>query len=715
MVAGASARVEAQRSLISAEEYERLARDARTRAVSFEIAATSEEAVGRELTALTELGWTVLADRRWGRRSNIDLLLVGPAGVFIADVKHWASLEVINNSIFRSGECCDDELEKNLRLSDDVADALRELEITPSSVRPVLVFHGRELEHTVQGVKLIGTSEAPRWLARQHHRFDDETVAAVTAVLEERFPPHHTEETLTEPAVVAPRRIVIPRRKRARPEAAQTTPEESHPATTSTPTEPTLFDVDSLADALLQSALAGPIEDWMTFLHPDQLKLVSVRHKGPARVRGAAGTGKTVVGLHRAAHLARTADSPIHFVTFVRTLPVVLRNLATRLTPDHAERIRFTGLHALAKRVLTEANVPHALDTGRTADAFARAWSNVGRGSILEALDKRPAYWQEEIDHVIKGRGITDFADYAALSRTGRRTRLARSHREVMWDLYAAYANNLSAARTHDFNDWLIMATDLIREEKVSVPCGGVIVDEVQDLTLVGLAFLHALAGDGPDRLLIIGDGQQSIYPGGFTLTEAGIDIRGRSTVLEVNYRNTTEILAAATRVISGDPFEDMDGVSEAGTRAIDVRRRGSAPLFESFPTHAALDSGVLTRLAHLRDTGSRPGDCAVLCLTLREVGRFRDLLRARGIPAETLSDYAGKTNEHVKVGTIKRAKGLEFAHVLLPVDTESDPPQWSGEGEDAYLERVERHRREIFVAMTRARDTLWAGRVLPV
>ena len=116
MVAGASARTEAQRSLLSAEEYERLAEDARRRAQSFAIAAASEEAVGRELNALTELGWHVLPDRRWGRRSNIDFLLVGPAGVFVADVKHWASLEIRNGSIFRGEECCDDELEKNIRL-----------------------------------------------------------------------------------------------------------------------------------------------------------------------------------------------------------------------------------------------------------------------------------------------------------------------------------------------------------------------------------------------------------------------------------------------------------------------------------------------------------------------------------------------------------------------------------------------------------------------
>ena len=124
------------------------------------------------------------------------------------------------------------------------------------------------------------------------------------------------------------------------------------------------------------------------------------------------------------------------------------------------------------------------------------------------------------------------------------------------------------------------------------------------------------------------------------------------------------------------------------------------------------MTAGVLDQLAALKNADARPGDCAVLCLTLTEVQRFRDLLCRNGIPAVTLTEYAGVTSDEVKVGTIKRAKGLEFGHVLLPFDTEGSPSRWTGEGDDAYTERVQRHRREVFVAMTRARDTLWAGHV---
>ena len=221
-------------------------------------------------------------------------------------------------------------------------------------------------------------------------------------------------------------------------------------------------DVEQLAQSILEAALEEPIESWMTFLHPDQLRLVTTSWSGPARVRGSAGTGKTVVGLHRAAHLAERLPDPVLFVTFVKTLPVVLGQLALRLSPSAAERIEFTGLHALAIRLLNEADVPVRLNGKRVDNAFAGAWASVGRHSVLTRLDERWGYWKEEIDYVIKGRGLTDFDEYADLARVGRRTPMRAEHREAMWALYDEYERRLRVMGAHDFNDVLILARDAI-------------------------------------------------------------------------------------------------------------------------------------------------------------------------------------------------------------------------------------------------------------
>lgn len=685
--AGKSAEAEAQHALFEADKYERLARENRSKARRYRAGAEGERRLGSHLEHLTELGWRVLADRRWGRRANVDFLLVGPAGVVVADAKNWAEPRLEGGSLFRGDECVDDELEKNLRLADEVAEAVAELGIAPASVMAVMVFDRHRLDHELQGVHLVGAAAVAAWLCRRPRRFDGETIAAVTECLEEAFPAHDGQR----------RSSAVRPKVKATPRVAEPTTEQV-----------SLIDVEDLTDALVEAALAGPIEEWMTFLHPSQRRLVTASFRGPARVRGSAGTGKTVVGLHRAAHLAaRSSGGTIYFVTFVRTLPQVLRSLATRLAPSAIERIQFTGLHRLARVTLDRAGMSAPLDLKRVETAFALAWLKCGRGSVLENVDSRPSYWKEEIDYVIKGRGLTEFGDYAGLQRTGRGNPMQRPHREAMWDLYIAYEEHLESAGSCDFNDWLIQARDLVRDGVVDLECSGVIVDEVQDLTMVGLQFLREVAGEGANRLMVIGDGQQSVYPGGFSLADAGVDVRGRATVLEVNYRNTAQIIEAARRVVGDDEFEDLDEGTQSGDRQIVASRQGDAPVVVDAPVGR---ESVLRTVEHLRSlsaAGTNLGNVAVLTMSAKDAERYEAALGRAGIEAQSLLDYDGVTSARVKVGTVKRAKGLEFAHVLLP-ELVSTPRQWDGESDESFEERARRHRRETYVAMTRARDGLW-------
>jgi superfamily I DNA/RNA helicase len=472
-----------------------------------------------------------------------------------------------------------------------------------------------------------------------------------------------------------------------------------------------LFDVQELTDALLQAALAGPIESWMTFLDPDQLKLVSSNWSGPARVRGPAGTGKTVVGLHRAVFLAERAPARVLFVSFVRTLPVVLGALCERMSPVARTNIDFTGLHQLAIRLIHEAGVHTQVDGHRVNKAFAEAWLAAGRDSVLTKLDDRKSYWQEEIDCVIKGRGLTDFKDYAELARVGRRTPMRLEHRVAMWDLYIDYERRLHELGVHDFNDVLIMARELVDSGEVTPGYGSVVVDEVQDLNLVGLQLLHAIAGDGPNGFLIIGDGQQSVYPGGFNLAEAGISVAGRAAVLRSNYRNASEILTVASQVVEADPYDDLDGAVTDGRREMDVRRSGGTALVVRAQDQRSLHAALVTQILDTRALlDVALGDMAVLVYTNDELERCHRVLDRAGIPAVDLKDYDGVSSDRLKVGTFKRAKGLEFKYVLLPGLHDGPIKLWSGESDEAYRERAERMRRELYVGMTRARDGLWLG-----
>lgn len=688
MGAGDSARYEAQQSLLDAEELERLAAQKRQLALNYEKGARGEEAVSSRLAALGSLGWRVLPDRRWGRSANIDFLLVGPGGVAVVDAKNWHSLRINDGQVFRGDDPADDEIEKLRDLVSAVAERLGDTGITAQAISAALVFAGRKLREQVKGVHLLGEWDVAAWATNLGTRLSRAQVDFIADRLAVEFPAYE-----------------LPNRARRR----QPAPHLPLPLDSATTAE-AFFDLDELADALCQNALQGPIEEWMTFLHPDQNRLVRTSWGGPARVRGGAGTGKTVVGLHRAAYLATRQGRRVLFVSFVRTLPLVQRSLCSRLAPDALDRIEFTGLHRLAATILDDAGIRLRLDTKKVDNAWARAWLAAGKHTVLATVDDRPGYWKEEVDYVIKGRAIRNPAEYLALARVGRKTPMRVEQREAMWCLYVEYEEWLRHLGVHDFNDMLIQATLAVREGLSVQPYDSIIVDEVQDLNLVGLQLLREIAGDGADSLLLIGDGQQAIYPGGFTLAEAGITVTGRASVLRTNYRNTREIVAFAQSVVASDSFDDLEGTSESGKQPLEARRSGMPPQVQRHSSAARLSEALVNALRVEVAAGNSLGDMAVLVETRRELEQVMKTLGTHGFDAVNLADYDGQTANRLRVGTFKRAKGLEFKRVFMPGLREEPPQQWHGESDDAYTERVERRRREVFVGMTRARDQLWVG-----
>jgi superfamily I DNA/RNA helicase len=346
--------------------------------------------------------------------------------------------------------------------------------------------------------------------------------------------------------------------------------------------------------------------------------------------------------------------------------------------------------------------------------AFNAAWTITAQGGSLLATCGLPKdYFREEIEWVIRGRGCRQFTDYLQLKRSGRGTPLGEKLRAEVWALYDEYRHQLQKRRTHDFSALIEYALREVRERGRPTEYAAVIVDEAQDLTEMGMKLVYELAGrDRADCLLILGDGQQSIYPGGFSLGSIGIDVRGRSTVLTTNYRNTAEILAAAMEIVEGRPYDDLEAGLSGGPRDVSVLRRGTVPERRAF---GSIDDHDLALGEAILASAGRPdislGDIAVLVPTKNLVVRYAELLRGLGLNTQLLEDYQGVPNSLVKVGTFKRSKGLEFKQVLLPrlelVDLDSvDSNDPSG------VEEHDLMRRSVFVAMTRARDRVWLGGV---
>ncbi|MCI2237070.1 NERD domain-containing protein [Paenibacillus sp. TRM 82003] len=694
VTAGASQDVEARRARALAEEYLRLAAQQQRIVRRHEAGGAGERKIGALLQPMSSSGWTLLADRRWPgtRAANVDLLHVGPGGVLVVDVKNWREVHVEDGRLCRGQEDAHDDVDKVLRIAELAEQTVAEVGLAPLEVVPVLVFVGKAFGPLTLGrITVMGEKHLVPWINRRGERLDAEKLPEVLAVLERDFPPHEDAGPVeVSPVVVPP---VLPL------QAVEEHPEQQ-----------ALFSAQELEASLLDGALAAPIEDWMAFLHPSQAKLVRQSRNGPARVRGPAGTGKTVIGLHRAAYLAGTRPGRLLYVSFVRTLPTVLAATFARLAPQHVERVEFRGLHSWARRFLTERGVRHRVDLKAADTCFWRSWASVGRYSALAEVPVPVQYWKEEIASVIKGRGLTDFSEYADLTRVGRSTPLNRAQREAVWQLHAHYCELLRSRELHDAADLLLLALAEVLRRPLDEPYVAVVVDEVQDLSRVGVQLLHALGGDGPDGLLLIGDGQQAVYPGGFTLSEAGINVRGRSTVLETNYRNASRILEAAVAVVASDAFGDLDDSLEAGARRMEVARDGGVTVRVDAPDARSLEMALVQAVTDLAASGAGLGDCALLTATTADASRYAGVLRRAGVPLVPLEEYAGQTCGRLKVGTIKRAKGLEFKHVFLPGLREGGSAAKPGESETAWRERLEVERRELYVGMTRARDSLWLG-----
>lgn len=688
MAAGGSASAQAARHREHAQFLTRQLREAHRAAARWSAAAAGERQVAAALWALTGSGWTLLVDRRWPgtATANVDMILVGPAGVYVIDVKNWRDApQIVNGELIAANRSCTSEAVKLQAVTRRVEDALAHMQMSPVAVAPVMVFVGRQVDERLGRVHLVGIHELLHTVTSARTRLRPPVVRAVAAYLTDVFP-----------AYEAP----------LLPDTATTD------APASTRDEPgELFDVDDLAAEQLRAARERPVESWMTFLHPDQLSLVRRRWGGPARITGAAGTGKTVVGLHRAAYLAQSGGRVL-YVTFVRNLPLIQKHLLERMAPAGSDRIEFTSLHRWAVTLLAQRGVAARLNVAKADDCFARAWRTRGRHTCLADLEPSPRYWEDELRHVIKGRDISSLPKYLAASRPGRRTALRKAHKEAVWALYEEYQRLLNERGVQDFPDLLLTALAELRRHPTDGGYTTVIADEVQDLTLTGVRILHAIAGDSPNGLLLIGDAQQAVYPGGFRLADAGINIRGgRAEVLHVNYRNAAAIMQVALNVLDGEPFDDIDGMTITAPPAVEMTYHDGRVVHspaDSRPMHDAALRKALNDLAAQSDDAL--ADAAVLCATKRDVDHYLQMLKARGLPVLNLDDYDGRPGQVLKVGTYLRAKGLEFKYVYLPChDRGLKAAQLGG---SADIDRLALARRQLFVAMTRARDLLWLGSI---
>ncbi len=697
--------VERQKAVVD-QEAKRLNDDLRTlrdRQGRYQAGAAGEERVGRMLLAMADTGWTTLPDRHWPRtrRANIDVLLVGPGGVFVVDVKNWRAAAVSDGHLWRGQVMADEDVQKVRDQAAAVREILVDIGLAPGAVVPMLVLAGnRQGPVSLGEVTVVGDGQLRHSLLRHGDRLTAGQAAQICRELDTRCPPAVSENSGGYPSIPRPRSRSSPGATDDRAGGAPARGDASGRGNSTGLRYGDELSLDELWAELWQIAAGEPIETWMTWLHPTQSRLTTRHFAGPARIRGPAGTGKTVVALHRAKYLADRGHRVL-FTSYVRSLSTVFSSLFDRLAPDSGRCVDFRSIYQVAVAALKQAGIEPGIDERAVSRCWSLAWASAHHDGVLDSLGQSQTYWRDEIVRVIKGRGITSHGQYAGLTRLGRRVALQPVHRRAVWQLYQEYELRRRDAGVRDWADVMSDALRVVRAGQACFDFDSVIVDEVQDLTCTGLQFLHALVGDRPNGLLLVGDGQQSVYPGGFTLSEAGIVVAGRAAVLDHNYRNREQVIRHALgRLPEGS---DVEGPAIVSTPT----RCGGEVVEVDVPDAAALDSALLARVAELLDRhGARLGDIGILVHSNAAGKRWLTQLRRAGRAAIQLRAYDGRPVDAIKIGTYEHAKGLEFAHVLIPDHRRA--PQRQCESDDAYAERHRRDSARLYVAMTRARDSVW-------
>lgn len=511
-------------------------------------------------------------------------------------------------------------------------------------------------------------------------------------------------------------------------------------------------------DEDLRRAIEGlTFAQWQLFLHPQQRALVDRRTNGPMRISGGAGTGKTVVTVHRAAALAeRDAEAGdevrILLTTYTRNLADDLRRQVAQLAPalPFAERIGepgllVSGLDRIAHAVLQRAVLQ------RAGDSIAQTAEQVigrPRTHVLTLPDSKSNPWHEalalmgnelpeglrsadflesEYELIVLPQRITTLRQYLRVRRPGRGVALARDKRAAVWRAIESYRDRSAALDVASFSEQLALAAAWLDAEAARGaprPFRHVLVDEAQDLTPAHLQLLRALVDNGPDDLFLAEDSHQRIYGRKITLSHYGIHVRGRSRRLTRNYRTTHQNLDLAFGILDPGAYEDMEGRAEEHRYV--SPRSGPEPLLIHASDHdqEIKEAGALLDLwlEEDRDAGEEgaPETIAVLVRDRYQRDAVVTGLAQQGIEVRPVDREAVGRGRPV-VMTMHRAKGLEFRKVLLFDVSEDSIPRSLRDQRYSEADRTDallRERSLLYVAATRARDQLaisWSGRKSPL
>ena len=454
-------------------------------------------------------------------------------------------------------------------------------------------------------------------------------------------------------------------------------------------------------DEAMMAIMNAPLAQWRVFLHPTQQKLASGDRSGPVRVLGGAGTGKTVLAMHRAKWLAenRTPEGKkVLFTTFTRNLATdIEQNLKTLCGSSTLSKLEVRNLDAWVNGFMRAQKLEHRIVYDRKQDAALQAWQ-AAMAVRDTKLDLPDDFYEQELEHVILAQGITTLEAYRIARRTGRSGVLSRGKRDAVWPVFEEYRGQLASRKLKEVDDAYREVAQLLSTQTMPGEYSAIVIDETQDFGPQALKLIRALIPSGPNDLFFVGDGHQRIYSRNrAAMSKCGIDIRGRSKKLYLNYRTTDEIRRQAVALLEGCEVDDLDdGHDEA--RRYKSLSHGPAPsvvTVDGLEAAAAQATTFVRQLYAETPDSAKPSICVIASSEKNREAMAKQLL-AVGFTGVTISAQSNHADarDAVHFATMHRAKGLEFEAVVVVA-----PASYFGS-----LEDTANQRKLVYVSLTRAK-----------
>lgn len=457
----------------------------------------------------------------------------------------------------------------------------------------------------------------------------------------------------------------------------------------------------------LRRIMAEPLEKWRVFLHPTQRKIVNKNYSGSARVLGGAGTGKTVVAMHRAKHLASGLKDKerILFTTYTANLASDIKdNLRKICTLDEIRRIDVINLDAWVSQFLREHGYSAEIVYEEKADNL---WEEAVMGTDFSG-EFPVNFYEEEYNRVVVAQEAFSLEKYVKASRTGRGTRLDRKKRMQIWKVFEAYQNLMKENQVRDINTAMYECRLLIEKISSETRYKHVIVDEGQDLSANAFRLLRSIAGEEHENdIFIVGDAHQRIYKNKAALSKCGINIRGRSSVLRINYRTTEEIRKAAFALLNGISFDDLDDSFDTGDRCQSLMHGTVPEIIATVNANEEFDA-ILAKVKGLIDSGVTAKNICVVARTHKLLDDYIAHFTSSGIRCYEIKGNKADDRglDGIRVATMHRVKGLEFQYVfvvaannrIIPLASAIDHTDAVSEQETMTAEKC-----LLYVALTRA------------